>query len=232
MLSPYRVWQGISAIVVILGLIDGIDYIHANYWPIPPEIHADDVTDNSSLILPFIARNKSQLFGMDNVKFRCGVDLVYAKDLLGQAVAIRDVAFVTGIYSFPGNGFLHYPRNASDLLQIRSDDSLSMFGSSTNFQSKQQTKYLGPWTIVKMCIWVGGDYYVAGLIPWKFRSVIFQWPAAANARKWIEGPIARQPPKEEVIPGFFADALQCSSSIRYPYGLVDGPGGRDDSHSQ
>jgi hypothetical protein len=75
-----------------------------------------------------------------------------------------------------------------------------------------------------MCIWIGGDYEVAGLIPWRFRSAIFQWPAALGSKQWIEGPIARPPPKDEQIPGFFPDALQCSNSIHYPYGLVDGPG--------
>jgi hypothetical protein len=193
-------------------------------WPVDPEIHAHDVNNDSSLLLHFTLVNKSGIFGMYDVHFTCGVDLVYARDALGQAVVIRDVAFATGQYSVVGIIPLNYPCDASDLLQIRPDGSLSLHGSTTALQSNKETRYVAPWHIIKMCIWIGGDYHVAGLIPWRFRSAIFQWPAAPGSKQWIEGPIAREPPKDEQIPGFIPNALQCSNSIQYPYGLVSGPG--------
>jgi hypothetical protein len=207
--------------VALFAVIGGIVGIWGPPWPTDPEIHPHDTTDGSSLVLPFIVKNRSAFFDMLNVKFRCGIDLVYAEDSHGQRVGVRDTAFMSGVYSVPWGGSpINYPCDASDLLQVKEDGALTLRGSSTVMQSNKPQHYYPPWKILKMCVWVGGEYKVMGRIPWSFTSMIFQWPATPKLHQWIEGPIAREPPKEEQLPGFFPNALPCSEAVKFPYGLT------------
>ena len=215
-----KVRRVIAALGTILSVIAGVDYFFGRPWPTDPEIHPHDVISDLSLVLPFKVRNKSA-FDMTNVEFRCGIDLVWAADAQGQQVVIRDVAFKEGVYSVPARSDpINYPCDASDLLKVRADGTMSLHGSSTTLQTARPTVFVPPWRILKMCIWIGGEYKFWWYIPLSFTTMIYQWPAAPNVHQWIEGPIVREPPKEEQLPGFYRDALQCSASVRFPYALV------------
>lgn len=207
-----------GVVVATLSVGAAIDQFWGRPWPTDPEIHPHEIATDSSQVLPFTVRNKS-FFDMKDVEFRCGIDLVWGEDAKGQQILIRDMAFKEGVYSISSDP-INYPCKAVDLLKIRPDGSLSLYGSSTELQSSPPKKYQEPWRIKKMCVWIRGDYKFANLIPVNFTSVIFQWPAEPTIHHWIEGPIARQPPKEEQLPGAFPDALQCSPTVRFPYGMT------------
>jgi hypothetical protein len=197
--------------------------------PVDPEIHFRDTSDGSSLILPFTIRDRSGLFDMPDVVFRCGVDLVIARDAKGQTVVIRDVAFLNGIKSLAvGSTPTSYRCNAADIFKLRSDGSLSIYGSATILQSSVPQVYEPPWTILKMCVWIGGEYRVVNIVPWSFTSQIFQWPAMRGSHQWLEGgpTVGEDSPEaqEERRNGLMSGALQCSKEVMLPYSLVAGPG--------
>ena len=159
---------------------------------------------------------------MDDVSFRCGVDQVRAIDPMGHQVFVADVAFLNGKKSLSTS--VSFKCNASDLLQIRADGSLSFHGSSTTLESRERTVYRAPWHIVKMCVWVGGEYRFLGIFPTGFTSHIFQWPAQPGSRQWVERPIIGDRPAEEIeeekLLGLIPGALACSDEVRFPYALV------------
>ena len=219
----HRAWQVFAVIATILGAFGVLDYFYGHPWPSDPEIYPHDTIVDLSLVLPFTVKDTSA-FEMENVEFRCGIDLIWAEDAKNQQVVIRDVAFKEGVYPIPARSPpINYPCNAAELLKIKPDGTLSLYGSSTTLEQKVPRTYSAPWHVRKMCVWIGGKYKFAGFQQ-SFTSIIFQWPAAPGLHQWIEGPIVRQPPKEEQIPGWFKDALQCSPSVVFPYMLVDGPG--------
>jgi len=181
-------------------------------------------TDGSSNVLPFIVKNNSTTFAARSVKFLCGVDLIWAEDAKGHRVVVRDAAFASeGLYVISRAAKpINFPCNALHILQTREDGSLSLYGSSTTMSSK--ALFQPPWRILKMCIWLGANYKIRLFGHRSFVSNIFQWPAAPGSHEWIEGLIAREPPKEEQLPGYYPDALQCHDRLMYPYLLADGPG--------
>src|SRR5579859_6196765 len=93
----------VGAVVAVIGLAASVDGIWGSPWPRDPEVHPHDTIDGSSLVLPFTVKNRSGFFDMANTTFRCGVDLIYAEDSVGQRVVIRDAAFVSGVYSVPAD---------------------------------------------------------------------------------------------------------------------------------
>lgn len=232
-------WAALSA-VWILGVVASVYGIWGAPWPVDPEIHPEGASVNSSLDLRFHITS-SGLLPIHNAQMTCGIDLVWFEDALGQSAQIRDVAFVTGTYSIP----VSYPCNASALLQVRPDRTLTLGGSDTVFAYQDGTpiKWYPPFKIIKACVWVGGVYWIGGLIPWSFYSEIDQWPRSPTNHSWIEGPVA--PPLVGQNP--FGDlpwpqhsfglgtpiaidrypllnALNCNQTIRYPLGLVSGIG--------
>lgn len=196
-------------------------------WPVDPELHFRDTSDGSSLILPFSIRNRSGIFDMPSVKFRCGIDLVIAHDAKNQTVIIRDAAFLNGTASINAGYEISYRCNAADLQKIRSDGSLSLYSSGTILYNRRNILYQAPWIIDKMCVWVGGEYRVSNILPWSFTSQIFEWPAEPGSHQWQEGrvtgkeyPEAEIERREGLIPG----ALQCSEAVQSMYMLVNGTG--------
>lgn len=219
----HRVWQVFVVIATILGAFGGLDYFYGHPWPSDPEIHPHDTIVDSSLVLPFTVKDTSA-FEMKSVEFRCGIDLIWAEDAKNQQVVIRDVAFKEGVYAIPARSPpINYPCNATELLKIRPDGTLSLYGSSTTLESKTPRIYTAPWHVRKMCVWVGGEYKFSGLHQ-TFTSAIFQWPATPGLHQWIEGPIVREPPKEEQISGWYKDALQCSPNVFFPTLSLTGQG--------
>jgi hypothetical protein len=219
----FLVLEWIAGVLGTIGTLAGIIYgIVGPIWPVAPDIHPHEIGDDSSQVLPFVIKNRSP-FEMKNVEFRCGVDLVWAQDAIGQSVTVRDTAFKEGVYSI-GSTPINYPCQALDFLKVRPDGSLSMYGSSTKLESNPPKFFQEPWHVRKMCVWIRGDYKFLGIIPWYFTSIVFQWPADSATHRWIEGPIVRSPPKSERILGAYPDVLQCSPSPRIPYGMTVGPG--------
>jgi hypothetical protein len=233
-------------LLTLAGGLGGIPPLVEAYENLTPDIRPHDTVDGSSLVLPFTVKNKSGIFAMNATKFVCGVDLVYAIDSAGQVVVMRDEAFSSGIYSIPANSSLTYPCNAAALLQVRSDGTLSAFGSSTKFVTQEGEPIIWhpPFRILKMCIWIGGDFYLAGFVPRSFKSEIDQWPAAPTLHQWIEGPIAPPLPGQDAFANlpkpsrafamgtplydgrhqFRSSAFNCNQSLQYPYGLTTGEG--------
>ena len=216
----------VGFVVLLIGFVASVYQIGGGPpWPTDPTVSAQNSVDGSSLILPFTIENKSAFFPIDNVRFRCGVDLIWAADSRGKTIIIRDAAFANGVYSLEaGSKPINYDCDASDILKLRQDGSLSLFGSSTVLEDSQQADYKPPWQILKMCIWIGGQYRIAGLFRHTFTSDIFQWPAVQGENVWLDGPVIESPGKEQTLPGMVPDALTCSNSVRYPYVFVDDPG--------
>jgi len=180
----------VPAAIAVFGLVASFYGIRGGPpWPSDPEIHP---RDPSSLVLPFKVRNTSGLVRMNELVFRCGVDFVYAEDAAGQTVAITGAAFVTGVApSISPNETAIYTCDASDLLEPRPDGTLSLFGYSTKlavYGSDQPILWKPPFHVLKMCVWIGGEYRWAWR-KWSLTSQIFQWPASPSSLQWIEGPV-------------------------------------------
>jgi hypothetical protein len=78
-----------------------------------------------------------------------------------------------------------------------------------------------PLDFKKMCIWVRGDYKIAGLIPWSFTVGIFEWPAAPGALQWLEGSTYREGAmtQDQWIPNRGSlppDVVTCSPKVHVP----------------
>jgi hypothetical protein len=213
----------LGTLVAVVGVVAGVYQIGGGPpWPADPEVHPRDTLDSSSLILPFLVTNPSILFGMD-VSFTCGIDVVYAKDTTGADLLVTDAAFANGAYSLGPRETVNFPCDASRLLQVKNDGSLSLFGSSTVLQNNSGHLWETPFQILKMCVWVGAVYKIAGVAR-NFRSKIFMWPAAQGHPQWIEGGLVPAPPTVDGPPNRGANALRCSSAVRVPYIFVSGPG--------
>jgi hypothetical protein len=141
-LASHRRWARaikwtIGAAITLFGLVAGVVGVWGPPWPADPEIHPHDTVDGSSLVLPFIVKDRSALFDIPNVTF--DVELIW----------LKDQAFISGIYSVTAGGPpLNYPCDAEDLLQMRADGTLSMYGASTIIQSAKRVNFHPPWHVV------------------------------------------------------------------------------------
>lgn len=153
---------------------------------------------------------------------------MWVQDAFGGSIFLSGMAFLVGTTSIPmGQTTLNVPCDAKDLFAVNPDGTLSMRGSSTVLDSKRPKVFYPPFRIIKMCVWIKGDYKIFGIIPWSFTSDIFQWPAVHGADQWLEGQVTQETPDEmqaEYVNNFVPGALKCSESVRYPYALVEGPG--------
>ena len=112
------------------------------------------------------------------------------------------------------------------------------------YGSHQPILWKPPFHVLKMCVWIGGEYRWAWR-KWSFTSQIFQWPASPSSLQWIEGPVAyagreadpfaglKKPSRQfgmrditdaqgQLRPG----AFQCNPTPQLPYALVVEPGKR------
>jgi hypothetical protein len=169
---------------LILTIVGGIYTIAGPIWPTDPEIHPHDVLNGSSFVLPFTVKNRSILFDMPNVEFTCGIDWVYLRDAGSMRGVFGQQAFVNGTYSIKTTQTINYQCDASQLIKVNTDGSISIRTLSLGMPQP----LVAPLTINEMCVWIRAEYKIAGLIPRSFTSVVFQWPAGANAPQWIEGP--------------------------------------------
>lgn len=240
---PQRLWSRIfrwaakiaTAALALATLAQTIVDVRGPFWPTDPEVHPRD-TNGSLFVLPFAIRNPAA-FGLNPVTLRCGIDFAYAVDAKGQTVVLGDMAFETGSYDIAHGQSASFKCDASDILQTNPDGTLSPYGSATQLSNQDGTKprYFPPLKVLKMCVWVGGEYQY---LWWKhhFESPIDQWPAAPNSPQWIEGPLLYggldDPFKLAWPDRFFAMrnlavtnlSLQCSGKIHYPYGVAIGKG--------
>jgi len=140
--------------------------------------------------------------------------LVWAADADNQSVVFRDVAFKEVRMTIPARSpAVNYRCNASDLLAVK-DGKLNLRISSTVLEQRQDTHYRPPWRIRKMCVWLFGEYRLAGLWQRTFATIVFQWPAEPGLHQWLEGVTVGEQQ-------FFNGAgMNCSRSIVYPYALV------------
>jgi hypothetical protein len=220
--QSHHYWISASLLIVLLGLISALVTIFGGaLWPADPDVRFRDTNDGSSLILPFDIQNK-QFVRMPDVSFRCGVDFVRAVDSAGNQVIFRDVAFLNGRKTVISGAT--FDCNAENLLKVRPDGSLSLRGSATNLQPNRYTVYQPPWRIIKMCVWVGGNYRFMGVFPTEFTSRIFQWPAKLGSHQWLANPFIGDRPQgeidEEIRNGLIPGALACSDEVAMPYMLV------------
>jgi hypothetical protein len=183
----------------IVGLVLFGDWARDQYERLALEIHPHDTVDASSLVLPFQVTNRS-LFRMHNVEFTCGIDLLYFMDADRKTGILRDMTFAaTGAPSIKRNKLVNYPCDASRFVQIRPDGSLIMGFPSGQSMTTKPFAFRPPLTIVKMCLWISGQYRLFGTTI-HFATTMFQWPAAPGQRQWIEGPISGDDANERWIP--------------------------------
>ena len=206
--------RGVLGLLAVVGSVYGI---WGPPWPTAPEIHPQDVLNGSSLILPFKIQNKSIFFPITDAEMTCGVDWLFVKDANRHTFTSIHTAFSNGTYSFPAGGQpATFRCDASELIKIEPNGSVSFRGMSLELPIPLSP----PWQIEKMCVWIGGDYKIAGRIPWQFTSIIFQWPASPGAPQWIEGPtLPKGAPTEFEQIGGRPEAMNCSPSVDYPYML-------------
>jgi hypothetical protein len=212
--QPHRLlWRAtkwtIATTVSVLGLLAVIDQLWGRPWPTDPEIHPRDSVDASTFILPFVVRNKS-MFSMPDVEFRCGVQLLYFSDADGKTGIISGAAIASDPYTVPTSPPINYRCNASDLIDIKPDGSVTMRDSLGTMRGVMRA----PLKILKMCVWVGGRYKFMGL-RWTFRSQTFQWPAAPGKYQWIEGPMLIDPSAPQSSDAW-DPALDCSNPSLNP----------------
>jgi len=206
----------VGVVIVILGIVASIAGIWGPIWPTDPEIHPHDVLNGSSFILPFTVQNKSIVFEIPDAEFTCGVDWVFYKDARGSKGVFSAIAFVNGNFSIAARQTINYQCDASQLVKVNQDGSLML----RNMPFPPQSLY-APLEVIKMCLWIQVDYKIAGLIPRKFTSDIFQWPAVANVQQWLEGPVHREDqitqdeyiPQRQTLP---PDVVTCSSQAHKP----------------
>ncbi len=214
----HRLWAAVVVIATMVGLVGGIDYFFGRPWPTDPEIHAVNAVGDSSLVLPFTIRNKS-LFPMNNVAMTCGVDLVAFEDARGKRGGVEAVAFYTGVISIGGNSTINYPCDASSLVQVKPDGTFNL----RDTLSSNNAPFQPPLKIVKMCIWVGGDYTIGPKLE-SFTSILFKWPASQTNKQWVEGPTAIDQDRPKRMPSNNFDDLECRDSVSGPYVYIKGFG--------
>jgi hypothetical protein len=146
-------------------------------------------------------------------------DALFA-DIQGHWAGLDGVAFYTGTVSVPGNATINYPCDASSLLQVRSDGTFSL---RDTLSTKVPTPLTPPVKIMKMCIWIGGDYKF-GPLPEAFTSKLFKWPATHTSRQWIEGPTVRDQDRPTRMLSNNFDDLECRNAVDGPYVYIKGIG--------
>jgi hypothetical protein len=177
----------LSSLGGLAAIIASIYTFAGPIWPTDPEIHPRDALDGSSFILPFTVKNKSVVFPMPNVEFTCGIDWVYLQDAGGMRGVFGQQAFVNGTYSIKRGETINYQCDASQLIKINPNGSLSIRSMSLGMPQA----LVAPLKIREMCVWVRAEYKIAGFIPRTFTSAIYQWPAGTHNNQWLEGPTVR-----------------------------------------
>jgi hypothetical protein len=212
----------VRGVLALLAVVASVYGIWGPPWPTAPEIHPRDTANGSSLILPFNVQNRSIFFPITDAQMTCGVDWLFVKDARENKFTSIHTAFSNGAYTFPAGGQpTTYPCDASELVKIEPNGSISFRGIGLGMP----VPLYPPWEIQKMCVWIGGDYKIAGLIPWHFTSIIFQWPAKPGVPQWIEGPTLPKgsPTQFEQLRGP-PEPMNCSSGVDYAYTLFTGVG--------
>jgi hypothetical protein len=175
--------------------------------------------NDSSLVLGFTIANNSAFFPINDVSMTCGVDIAMFSDSAGQVIVVADAAFYTGKISIMSESVYNYPCDASGLVQVRQDGSITL----RDTLSTKPTIIRPPIRILKMCIWIGMDYRI-GISSWSYTSHIFKWPALQTIHQWIEGPTAIDQDRPKKMPSNEPDDVQCSDtqSQRGPYIYIKG----------
>jgi hypothetical protein len=181
-------------------LAQGVVTLWGPFWPTKPDVQFHDTVDASSFVLPFKLTNRSVLFSIENADITCGVDLLYFIDANKRTGILRDAIFKPGPISIGRDGdFTNFPCTAADYIKVRNDGSALLgFENGQNLTSPPAA-FRAPLTVLKMCLWISGNYSVFGFAT-SFKSKMFQWPAAPGQRQWIEGPIIPDLPNEAWIP--------------------------------
>jgi hypothetical protein len=160
---------------------------------------------------------------MNRVDLYCGVRLLYFGDADNKTGIIGDAEFRTlEPQIVPSGNPLNFRCNAADFLSVQPDQYVIIGFPLAHHLRVAAGIFRVPLTILKMCIYVRGEYrFLRGR--YHFASDIFQWPAAPGERQWLEGPIAG--PVEE------SDAawIPVGSSLGFVIGLysrlADNPDG-------
>jgi hypothetical protein len=186
-------------VVPILSIVSVIYTIWGPIWPTAPVMSFHDTVDASSTVLPFKITNRSLFFGINDMNITCGVDLFYFKDVNGLTGLERDESFIAPKFNIAAHSTNNFPCTATDYVRLRDDNSILIGFLNGSALATGPTAYRGPLTVIKMCLWISGNYTSLG-IKHVFSSKMFQWPAAPGQNQWIEGPITPDLPNEAWIP--------------------------------
>lgn len=192
--------MAVSIIGGVLGLPLFLDWVRDQYERLDPAIHPHETIDTSSFEIPFNVTNNSAWVSMDNVAVNCEIDLFYFTDMDNDTGILRDAVFSTGTISIPHNKLIQYHCDASRFVHLQSDGSLVIGFPSGQSMKTPPAAFRPPFTIVKMCVWVSGDYKIFGVVPHHFTAGMFQWPVEPNIHQWVEGTIASDDDNDKWIP--------------------------------
>jgi hypothetical protein len=185
-------------LVTLFGVVGGIYGIWGPLWPTDPEIKFQNALQDSSYILPFALKSKS-ILPMNDVAMTCGVDLYFFMDANGLTGAFRDGQFNDQIISISRDEPTNYTCDASNFIRLTDDYSVLIGFPGGQFMKTNPSNFRPPLTIIKMCLYLRGNYHL-GPKGENFVSSMFQWPAAPGLKQWIEGPIANDLPSEAWVP--------------------------------
>ena len=93
--------------------------------------------------------------------------------------------------AIPHNKLVQYYCGAERYVHVQPDGSL-IIGTEVPLnlpKARASGVFRPPLTIVKMCMWIGGDYKIFGVVTHRFTTPIFQWPVEPGVNQWSEGAI-------------------------------------------
>jgi hypothetical protein len=187
-------------------------------WPPEPDVRPQDAYRGSELRVPLKITNTSR-FPIEDAVLTCGIELALFEDAKGKRFGVSEMAFTNARQTIPPGVTMDYQCDASYLARIDAGGRLSL----RDELATQTGGFTNPVKILKMCVWVGGDYYT-GPIPRSFTSQTYKWPATQNALQWAVGGLIRDPFAQQNPSKDDPDKLDCSVSPKGPYILFTGRG--------
>jgi hypothetical protein len=179
------------AAATVIGIVVGIvawveDHYKGSIVPEQPEISAQNTSNISVDVLPFIIIDKNLIFKIHNVRLHCFIDLLYFMDADRKTGLLRDSMFSEGATAIDSG--TNYECDTK-FVHLQPDGALEIGFHGGQSLVTRPSAFRPPMTILKMCVEIDGEYESFDGTH-SLKPVMFQWPAKPNINQWIKGPIA------------------------------------------